>query len=63
MIFSLGGDGDLFLFRAAAGASRLPKTLGIELVEGPFRARDVVVVARELDAIGSSNLPVAGLNV
>lgn len=63
MTFSLGGDGDMLLFRAEAGASRLPKTLGIALVEGPFTVRDVFAVVRELEATGFSNLPVAGLNV
>jgi hypothetical protein len=49
----LGEDGDKLFCRAGAGASRLPKTLGIERVDS---TRDVL-------ATGSSNLPVAGLNV
>lgn len=55
-----GDGGDVLLRRAGAGASRLPKTLGIVLAEEVPAARDIVAVVR---AAGSSNLPVAALNV
>ena len=55
-----GDGGDMLLRRAGAGASRLPKTLGIVLAEEVPAARDIVAVVR---AAGSSNLPVAALNV
>lgn len=50
---ALGEGGDKLLFLVGAGASRLPKTLGIVLAEESPAAR----------AAGSSNLPVAALNV
>jgi hypothetical protein len=50
----------MLLRRAGAGASRLPKTLGIVLAGALPAARDIVAGAR---AAGSSNLPVAALNV
>ena len=53
-------DGDMLLRLTGAGASRLPKTLGIVLAEEGPAARDVEASAR---ATGSSNLPVAALNV
>ena len=52
--------GDMLLRRAGAEASRLPKTLGIVLAEEMPAARDAAAGAR---AAGSSNLPVAALNV
>ena len=50
----------MLLRRAGAGASRLPKTLGIVLAEEAPATRDAVADTR---AAGSSNLPVAALNV
>ena len=57
---ALGEGGDKLLFLVGAGASRLPKTLGIVLAEESPAARDAAADAR---AAGSSNLPVAALNV
>jgi hypothetical protein len=57
-IFGDTGDGPLVL--AGAGASRLPKTLGITVIEAPPATRDAEVNAR---ATGSSHPPVTGFHV
>lgn len=56
----LGDEGDMLRCLAGAGASRLPKTLGVAAVEAPPAVRDVEVSVR---ATGSSHLPVALLYV